>query len=98
MIITNNIAEFRDGWRVLIPVGKLFDIVVDSGVEGIRKPNPEIFHLAMKRLGDIAPERAVFLDDYPTNISVATSLGMQGVLVGEDTLEAIRKLDKILSE
>ncbi len=33
-----------------------------------------------------------------TNISVATSLGIQGVFVGEDTLEAIRELDKILSE
>ncbi len=96
-IITNNIAEFRDGWRALIPVGELFDIVVDSSVEGIRKPNPEIFHLALKRLGNIAPERSVFLDDYPYNISVANSLGIKGILVGEDTLEAIRELDKVLA-
>jgi len=95
-VITNNIAEFRDFWRAMIPVDELFDLVVDSSVEGIRKPNPEIFFLALSRLGNVPPHRSVFLDDYETNIRVAVSLGIHGILVGEDKQKAVQDLDQIL--
>jgi putative hydrolase of the HAD superfamily len=64
-IVTNNIREFGDTWRAMLPVAELFDVVVDSCEEGVRKPDPRIFHIALERLGGIAPERAVFLDDAP---------------------------------
>jgi epoxide hydrolase-like predicted phosphatase len=96
-IITNNISEFKDVWRTLIPVDELFDLVVDSSTEGVRKPNPEMFRLALSRLGDIPPERSVFLDDYESNVNAAVNLGIHGVLVGEDIQKAIEDLDKILS-
>jgi len=95
-IITNNIAEFKDLWRTLIPVDELFDLVVDSSTEGVRKPDPEMFRLALSRLGDIPPERSVFLDDYDSNVNAAISLGIHGILVGEDIQKAIQDLDKIL--
>ncbi len=50
-IITNNVAEFGDGWRSLIPVDELFEFVIDSSVVGLRKPDPRIFQLAIDRLG-----------------------------------------------
>jgi epoxide hydrolase-like predicted phosphatase len=96
-IITNNIAEFRDYWRTLIPVDDLFDLVVDSSIEGIRKPDPEIFLLALSRLGNIPAERSIFLDDYEFNINAAISLGIYGILVGEDKEKAVQDLDKILA-
>ncbi|MCP4579100.1 MAG: HAD family phosphatase [Deltaproteobacteria bacterium] len=95
-IITNNIAEFRDLWPTLIPVDDLFDLVVDSSFEGIRKPNPEIFYLALSRLGNIPPNQSVFLDDYESNVNVAVSLGIHGILVGEDKEKAVQDLDNIL--
>ena len=96
-IITNNIAEFKDFWRTLIPVDELFDLVVDSSTEGVRKPDPEMFRLALSRLGDIPPERSVFLDDYESNVNAAVSLGIHGILVGEDIQKAIQDLDEILA-
>ncbi len=96
-IITNNIAEFRDLWRSLLSVVDLFDLVVDSSLEGIRKPNPEIYHLTLSRLGNILPERSVFLDDHEPNVNVAVSLGIHGILVGEDKQKAVQDLDKILA-
>ena len=95
-IITNNIAEFKDLWRALIPVDELFDLVVDSSTEGLRKPDPEMFRLALSRLGNVPPERSVFLDDYDSNVNAAVSLGIHGILVGEDIQKAIQDLDKIL--
>lgn len=95
-IITNNVREFSDGWRSLLPVDELFDLVVDSCVEGVRKPDPAIFELALERLGGLDPARTVFLDDFAGNIQAASELGMNTILVGEDIDDAIRRLDKML--
>ena len=52
-----------------------FDVVVESSVEGIRKPDPRIYRLACDRLG-VAPENAVFLDDLGINLKPARAMGM----------------------
>ncbi len=94
-LVTNNVAEFGDGWRRMVPVDELFDVVVDSSQAGMRKPNPAIFHAALGALG-AAPRQAVFLDDFPANIAAAEALGIRGVLVGEDRLAAFDELDALL--
>lgn len=96
-IITNNVKEFGDGWRGLIPVDELFDFVVDSSHAGVRKPDPRIFHLALEQLGDIAPAQAVFLDDYQANVDAARNLGLHGITVSNDLLATIAELDDLLS-
>ena len=77
-LVTNNAAEFRDGWRKSIPVDELFDVIVDSSEEGVRKPDPRIFERTLERLG-VEASRAVFLDDYAGNIVAAEALGIRGV-------------------
>lgn len=70
-----------------------FDLVVESSIEGIRKPNPEIYKLTCERL-DVDPSRSVFLDDLGVNLKPARALGMQTVkVVSED--QAIRELTDI---
>jgi epoxide hydrolase-like predicted phosphatase len=96
-LVTNNVREFSDGWRKLIPVDELFDVVVDSCMIGMRKPDPRIFHRALEELGGIAPERAVFLDDFAGNVDAAIALGMHGILVGVDRPAAITVLDDLLA-
>ncbi|MBM3132043.1 MAG: HAD family phosphatase [Chloroflexi bacterium] len=96
-MITNNIREFSDGWRALLPVGELFDVVVDSSKEGMRKPNPAIFLLTLERMGGLAPERTVFIDDFEANVAVASSLGMRTVHVTGDVSRTIADLDAMLS-
>jgi len=95
-MITNNIREFAGSWRALLPVGELFDLVVDSSQEGMRKPNPAIFRLTLERLGGLAPERTVFLDDCEGNVKAADSLGMQTIHVRGDISQAIAELDALL--
>ena len=58
----------------------LFDLVVESSVEGIRKPNPEIYKLTCERLA-VSTDRAVFLDDLGINLKPAKALGMQTIKV-----------------
>jgi epoxide hydrolase-like predicted phosphatase len=94
-LVTNNVAEFGDGWRSLIPVDDLFDAIVDSCQHGVRKPDPRIFERALDELG-VTAEHAVFLDDHPANIDAAEAMGIRGVLVGPDRIAAFDELDALL--
>jgi epoxide hydrolase-like predicted phosphatase len=96
-LVTNNIAEFGDGWRRLIPVDELFEVVVDSSRVGVRKPDPRIFRLALEQLDGVRPEQAVFLDDFEAHVAGARQIGMHGIVVGEDRAEALARLDALLS-
>jgi epoxide hydrolase-like predicted phosphatase len=94
-IVTNNVREFGDGWRSMLPVDELFDAVIDSAHVGVRKPDPRIFALALERLGGVAPEHAVFLDDFHGNVAAAERCGLRGILVEEDhrpAMDALRAL------
>ncbi len=57
-----------------------FDVVVESSVEGVRKPNPRIYQIACDRLG-VVPERAIFLDDLGINLKPARAMGMTTIKV-----------------
>ncbi len=87
-VLTNNVAEFRSSWRAMLPFDTLFDDVVDSHEVGLRKPNPAIYQLALERLG-ADPARSAFLDDVPTNVTAAESVGMLAVVVDEDPMPAV---------
>ncbi len=71
-----------------------FDVVVESSVEGIRKPDPRIYRLACHRLG-VAPENAVFLDDLGINCKPAAAMGMAAIKV-TDPDEALRELEALV--
>jgi epoxide hydrolase-like predicted phosphatase len=91
-VVTNNIKEFGEGWRKMVPVEELFDAVIDSSAVGVRKPDPRIYHLALDALGGVAPEAAVLVDDALGNIVAARAIGIHGVLVGPDRLAAMDEL------
>ncbi len=56
----------------------LFDLLVFSGEEGVKKPDLEIFRRAMARLG-VRPEESIFVDDVAENVAAAQALGMRGI-------------------
>jgi epoxide hydrolase-like predicted phosphatase len=61
-----------------------FDTVVISAEVGVMKPQPQIYQIALDRLG-IPPKEAVFVDDIPKNVDAASALGMQGILFRNST-------------
>jgi putative hydrolase of the HAD superfamily len=82
-------------WGVTPPkdVDGVFDTVVLSGREGMRKPEPGIYLLASARL-QLGPERCVFVDDIPANVEGARAVGMAGVL-HRDAAITIPKLEAL---
>jgi len=80
----------------------LMSVVVVSGDEGIEKPDPEIFRLALDRL-EASPERAAYVGDNPRiDVEAALALGMGAVLVdrrgvhdGFRTSPVVRSLEQV---
>ena len=89
-ILTNNVREFREMWWPLMDFEDVFDTIVDSHEVAMRKPNPDIYHLTMNRLG-AEPSRTAFLDDLQANVDAANAVGMFGILVEEDPTGAIAR-------
>ncbi|HSI80652.1 MAG TPA: HAD family phosphatase [Solirubrobacterales bacterium] len=95
-LLTNNVREWEPYWRSMMPVDEVFELVVDSGFVGIRKPEPEIYELTVERLGDgIEPEHCLFVDDVEVNVEAARSLGMSAVHF-RDNDQAIGEIDAAL--
>jgi epoxide hydrolase-like predicted phosphatase len=72
----------------------LFDGVVISGEEGIRKPAPAIYELAAERIG-VELADCVFVDDLPSNLRAAAELGMTTVHHSSPQ-ETITELERLL--
>ena len=92
--LTNNWASPSDEERRVDLMAPLFDVVVESSVEGLRKPDPRIYLLTCERLG-VEPEAAVFLDDLGVNLKPARELGMTTIKVVDPT-EALAELGAVL--
>ena len=52
-----------------------FEAIVVSGAEGLLKPEPALYELALDRHG-LSAESTVFVDDSPANVDAAATLGM----------------------
>jgi putative hydrolase of the HAD superfamily len=60
-------------------MAELFDLAVISREVRTRKPNPDIYEIALGRVG-VPADQIVFVDDLPANLAPARDLGMITVL------------------
>ncbi|REJ84159.1 MAG: HAD family phosphatase [Acidobacteria bacterium] len=81
--LTNNWSDERPGSDSSFKRGDLharFELVVESSVVGLRKPDPRIYRLTCERLG-VEPAEAAFLDDIGSNLKSARALGLTTIKV-----------------
>ena len=78
-MLTNNVREWEPLWRSMLPVDEIFEVVVDSGFVGCRKPEAEIYEITLERLGDVPASECLFIDDVDVNCAAARKLGMSAV-------------------
>ncbi len=64
-----------------LKIDEEFDEVLLSFEVGMHKPDPGIYREALRRLGDVAPDRAVFVDDQPAYCDGAAALGIETFLI-----------------
>jgi HAD superfamily hydrolase (TIGR01549 family) len=61
----------------------LFEVILDSQVEGIEKPDPRLFQLALEKLGAPAGDAMHAGDFYNVDVAGARAAGIRPVLVDE---------------
>jgi putative hydrolase of the HAD superfamily len=86
-LLSNNVAPMERTGALGELLG-LFDAVVESSVEGVRKPEPEIYRRALDRLSEAVGQRieatdCAYLDDLGINLKPARELGFATVKVVE---------------
>jgi len=64
-----------------VQIATHFDLLIDSQVVGCRKPDAEIFHLALTELGVTPPEAVYVGDSYGHDALGALAAGMRAVLL-----------------
>ena len=93
--LTNNWAAPEGGGTAPNGIRALaFDVVVESSVEGLRKPDPKIYQLVLDRLG-VEATTCVFLDDLGINLKPARAMGMTTIKV-TDPDGALVELEQVL--
>ena len=96
-LCTNNVREWEPLWRSKLPeIHELFEVIVDSGFVGTRKPEPEIYELTLERRGGLPAEQCLFVDDLDVNCEGARKLGMSAVRFSEAD-EAIAQIGAALT-
>lgn len=77
-LLTNNVQEWEPLWRTMLPVDEIFEMVIDSGFVGYRKPERQIYEITLERLG-LPAEACLFVDDMELNCDAARELGFTAV-------------------
>jgi putative hydrolase of the HAD superfamily len=79
--VISNFEEWLERLLDDLGVASLLEVQVISGIEGIEKPDPAIFELALSRMA-LPAEACVYVGDNPRfDTDPAEDLGMLGVLI-----------------
>jgi epoxide hydrolase-like predicted phosphatase len=92
--LTNNWPRPDDAPLPASGDGLGFDVVIESAVVGLRKPDPRIYELVLSKLGVDAPD-AVYLDDLGINLKPARAMGMTTIKVTDSDV-ALAELSRVL--
>jgi putative hydrolase of the HAD superfamily len=64
-------------------IGNLWDAVISSQEVGFHKPQPQIYHLALKQLG-LRPDQAIFVGHKTSELKGARNVGLKTVAFNHD--------------
>ncbi len=98
-LLSNNVAPMERTGRLGELLG-LFDAVVESSTEGVRKPEPEIYRRVLTRLSEaagrpVAAADCAYLDDLGINLKPARALGFSTIKVVDPDV-AIAELSELV--
>jgi putative hydrolase of the HAD superfamily len=79
--LISNFEQWLEEMLVELEVGHIFDISVISGIEGVEKPDTEIYRRALERAG-VTADRTIHIGDSPKmDVEPAAAVGMKTILL-----------------
>lgn len=95
-VISNSNGTVREKLR-RVGLAGYFDLIVDSHEEGVEKPDPRLFQIALERSG-AAPGRSVHVGDlYHVDVVGARAAGMKALLLDPGGVHADKPVPRIRS-
>jgi putative hydrolase of the HAD superfamily len=95
-IISNGRHAFQMRTLHALEIERDFEAILISESEGVRKPEPEIFHRALRKLG-CSPNQAVFVGDHPeVDLEGARAVGMKTIWKRNDDFSGPVEADAVL--
>ncbi|TYP73769.1 HAD family hydrolase [Paenibacillus methanolicus] len=97
-LISNGYGEFQSANFRALGFADLFDEVIFSEWEGLRKPDAAIFHRMLDKL-DVEPHEAMYVGDHPvSDVAGSRAAGLMGVWKYDQLLEAPDEHDGVLMD
>lgn len=97
-IVSNGLGTFQTRAIEGLEIQDYFEVILISEIEQVRKPQAEIFHRAVKRLG-VSSRRSVFVGDRPeADIMGAKNAGMRAIWKRSLNWEEAQGADAIIHE
>jgi epoxide hydrolase-like predicted phosphatase len=94
-LLSNAWSDARRHIERLFQLHKFVDLQIFSAEEGLAKPDPRLYRLALSRL-EIQPAEVIFINDREENILAAQQIGMHTILF-EQNEQAIAALQNMLT-
>lgn len=95
-LVTNGSGAMQGRKLDALGLRSRLDVILISEVEGVRKPDPEVFRRATRRLA-VTPEDSVFVGDNPeADVRGSKSAGMRAVWVRDSWWEEPIEADDVV--
>ena len=94
-ILSNAGDQSRQLMEGTYQLHQIVDEIIISAEEGVIKPDPRIFEIAMTRMAAV-PDTSLLVDDFEENVIAARAFGMQAVHF-TDTHQAIDEVRALLN-
>ena len=82
-LLSNDISEWSKYLRNFYDIEPLINAAFISGDLGVRKPDSQIYQIALDTLG-VQPSECVFIDDSPERVEAARRLGICSILFNRE--------------
>ncbi len=72
-----------------------FEVIIDSAIEGVEKPDPRIFEIACRRMG-VPAEAVVYVGDtYEVDVVGARAAGIRAILLSDEPRDGVPRIRAI---
>jgi len=87
-LITNTCKEWFEAWNRKFKLNNIFDIIVKSYEERLRKPDPRIYKRMLEYL-HLQPSKVLYIDDRIENVQTARKLGIHTHLYSSTLIQRL---------
>jgi HAD superfamily hydrolase (TIGR01509 family) len=93
-VLSNALPSRRHHELKIDNIDKYFDVVIISSEEGVRKPNREIYEIAIEKSG-YKKEEILFIDDKVSYLDGAVNAGIENVALFKTESEKYETIDSM---